>query len=553
MLPGKQSFIKGAVILTLAGIISRMIGAIFRIVLAALIGDEGIGLYQMAYPIYSALLIISTAGIPIAVSKLVAENLAVKNYYGAVRVFKVAVIVLAVSGFIISVGLFYGADYIVEYVIGDSQALIPILFISPAIFFVAVMSAFRGFFQGQQSMLPTGISQIIEQITRVAVAIYLALALLPRGLEYSAGGATFGAAAGAVFGLAFLVIYFFKTTPDMFQKAGRQRTKESLGFSRALYKIAAISIPITVGNLVLPLISILDLSIVPQQLQTAGFTVERARALYGQLTGMAGSLIQIPAILTIALAISLVPSISEALALNNQSVIRRNTNLVVRLTIILGLPAAVGLFILAEPITVLLFDNAEAALPLKASALSVVFITLYQTTTGILHGMGKTMLPVKHMVYGAFIKTILTWTLTAQPQFNIQGAAFATVIGFAVSSLLNFLDVYKLTRVRLTLSELVIKPLSAVTGMGVVVYLAYIYLNQLFTALFLQLPDLVTASRAISLSNAGAALLAIVAGMVSYGIFLFITGSITREDLKLIPKLGPYLIRLANMLHILRG
>lgn len=553
MLPGKQSFIKGAVILTLAGIISRMIGAIFRIVLAALIGDEGIGLYQMAYPIYSALLIISTAGIPIAVSKLVSENLAVKNYYGAVRVFKVAVTVLAISGFIISVGLYFGAELLVEYITRDSRALIPILYISPAIFFVAVMSAFRGFFQGQQTMLPTGVSQIIEQITRVSVAIYLAVVLLPRGLEYSAGGATFGAAAGAVFGLAFLVIYFIKTSPDLFQKAQRQKSKESLGFFRVLYYIAAIAIPITVGNLVMPLISILDLSIVPQRLEFAGFTEARATALYGQLTGMAGSLIQIPTILTIALAVSLVPSISEALALKNRETIRRNTNLVIRLTLILGLPAAVGLFILAEPITVLLFNNAEAALPLKVSALSVVFITLYQTTTGILQGMGKTMLPVKHMVYGAVIKTILTWTLTAQPQFNILGAAFATVVGFAISSLFNIFNVWKLTRVRINPGELLLKPLASVTGMGVVVYLAYTYLNQLFAALFLRLPDLVTASRAISLSNAGAAFLAIAAGVVSYGIFLFITGSITKEDLKLIPKLGPYLIRLANMLHILRG
>lgn len=539
---GKQSFLKGAVILTLAGIISRFIGAVFRIGLAALIGDEGIGLYQMAYPIYSALLIISTAGVPIAVSKLVAENLAVKNYYGAVRVFKVAVTVLAVTGFIISVSLFLGAELIVPYITNDSRALVPILFISPAIFFVAIMSAFRGFFQGQQTMLPTAISQIIEQITRVSVAVYLALILLPRGLEYSAGGATFAAAAGAVAGLAFLMVYFLKKSPDLLQRSQSQRVKESLGFSRVLYSIAAISIPITVGNLVMPLISILDLSIVPQRLEAAGFLDTRATALYGQLTGMAGSLIQIPTIITIALAASLVPSISEALALKNQNIIRRNTNLVIRLTLILGLPAAVGLFILAEPIMVMLFNNAEAALPLRVKAFSVIFITLYQTTTAILQGMGKTILPVKHMLLGAFIKVILTWTLTAQPSINIQGAAFATVVGFAISSLLNIYNVWKLTRLRLNISQAIFMPMASVVGMGAIVYFGYIYMNQLFTAFV-----------SPSLSNAAAAVASVAVGMVSYGIFLFITGSITREDLTLIPRLGPYLIRLANTLHILRG
>lgn len=539
---GKQSFIKGAVILTLAGIISRFIGAVFRIALAALIGDEGIGLYQMAYPIYSALLIISTAGIPIAVSKLVAENLAVKNYYGAVRVFKVAVSVLAVTGLIISAGLFFGAEFIVPYITSDSRALVPILYISPAIFFVAIMSAFRGFFQGQQTMLPTGISQIIEQIARVSVAVYLALVLLPRGLEYSAGGATFGAAAGAVAGLAFLIVYFLKKSPDLLQRAQSQRVKESQSFSKVLYSIAAISIPITVGNLVMPLISILDLSIVPQRLEAAGFLEARATALYGQLTGMAGSLIQIPTILTIALAASLVPSISEALALKNQNTIRRNTNLVIRLTLILGLPAAVGLFILAEPITVLLFNNAEAALPLRVKAFSVIFITLYQTTTGILQGMGRTTLPVKHMILGAFIKIVLTWTLTAQPSINIQGAAFATVVGFAISSLLNVFSVWKLTRLKLSASQVLLKPLAAVAGMGTIVYFGYFYMNQLFTIFF-----------SPSLSNAVSAVVSVAVGMISYGIFLFITGSITREDLKLIPKIGTYLIRMANTLHILRG
>ncbi len=541
-LPGKQSFIKGAVILTLAGIISRFIGAVFRIVLAALIGDEGIGLYQMAYPIYSTLLIISTAGIPIAVSKLVAENLAVKNYYGAVRVFKAAVTVLAVSGFIMSTGLYFGAEHFLPFITSDSRALVPILFISPAIFFVAVMSAFRGFFQGQQTMLPTAVSQIIEQITRVAVAIYLALALFPRGLEYSAGGATFGAAAGAVAGLTFLVIYFMKKSPELFQRAKRQKVKQSLNFSRVLYSIAAISIPITVGNLVMPLISILDLSIVPQRLEAAGFLEARAIALYGQLTGMAGSLIQIPMIITIALAVSLVPSISEALALKNRNIIRRNTNLVIRLTLILGLPAAVGLYILAEPIMVMLFDIPEAALPLQVLAFSVIFITLYQTTTGILQGMGKTFLPVKHMVFGAFIKIVLTWVLTAQPALNIQGAAFATVVGFAIASMLNIISVRRYTGTRFNAGQLILKPAAAVAGMGVMVYLSYAYLIQLFPAFF-----------SLSLSNALSAIVSVAVGMVSYGVLLFITGSITRADLELIPRLGPYLIRLANTLHILRG
>ena len=539
---GKQSFIKGALILTAAGLTSRLIGAVFRIALAALITDEGIGLYQMAYPIYTGLLAISTAGIPIAVSKLVSENIALNNYYGATRVFKVALTLLTISGFIISLAMYLGADFVVTYISRDPRAYIPLVAMSPAIFFVAIMSTFRGYFQGQQTMVPTGVSQIIEQLTRVGIALFLAVFLLPMGLEYSAAGATFGAVAGAIFGLLFLVYLYVKEKGYMAEKVRKQRIKERVSFRKVLYRIAQLAVPITIGSLILPLINILDLIIVPQRLHVAGFTTERATALYGQLTGMATPLAHIPAIITISLAVSLVPSISEALTLNNYHLIRRNSNLAIRLTLILGMPAALGLYVLAEPITLLLFNNVEAAVPLRIIAFSVIFLTMYQTTTGILQGLGKPILPVKNMGLGALIKIIMGWTLTAIPQVNIQGAALATLVGFAISSLLNLYQVKRDTGMRFDFNHHLLKPVLSVSVMGVAVYLSYNYLNMFFADLY-----------SPALSNAAATLISIGAGIIVYGVMLFITGSITREDLQRIPKLGPYLIRLANALHILRG
>jgi len=539
---GKQSFIKGAVVLTLAGLTSRLMGAVFRIALAAMITDEGIGLYQYAYPIYVGLLTISTAGIPIAVSKLVSEKLAVKDYYGANQVFKVALTILTLSGLTISLLMFLGAEYLVVYITRDPRAIVPLLSISPAIFFVAVMSAFRGYFQGHQTMAPTAVSQIIEQLSRVGIALFLAIYLIPMGLEYSAAGATFGAVAGAIFGLSFLFVLYLKQKPETAKQIRNQKVKEHTNYLQVLYKIARLAIPITAGSLVLPLISLLDLTIVPQRLHVAGFTTERATSLYGQLTGMATPLAHIPAIIAISLAVSLIPSISEALALNNQHIIRRNSDLAIRLTLILGLPAALGLFILAEPITMLLFNNVEAAIPLRFIAFSVIFLTLYQTTTGILQGLGKTVLPVKNMLLGALVKVILSWTLTAIPDVNIQGAAFATVLGFALSSLLNLDAVCKQIRLKINYSQYIFKPAAAVMVMGFLVYIVYYYTDQLLTGMY-----------SVSLVNAVATILAISVGILSYGIMLFVTGSITKEDLHLIPKLGPYLVRLANALHILRG
>jgi stage V sporulation protein B len=206
-----QSFLKGALILSAAGLGVRLMGAGLKIFLAAVMGDEGIGLYQMAYPVYTTLLAISTAGIPIAVSKLVAESLAQKDFRGAYRVFKVALAILTILGSVFTLLLLLGANFFASSIAQDPRAYYPLIGISPAIFLVTIMSVFRGFFQGQQEMMPTASSQIVEQAARIVVVIVLVYLLLPRGLEFAAAGAAFGAVAGALFSLLFLLFLFFRS------------------------------------------------------------------------------------------------------------------------------------------------------------------------------------------------------------------------------------------------------------------------------------------------------------------------------------------------------
>ncbi|EEG76626.1 putative polysaccharide biosynthesis protein [Dethiobacter alkaliphilus] len=536
----KQSFLKGAAILTLAGISVRFVGAFFRIVLAMFIGDEGIGLFQMAYPVYSTLLAVSTAGVPIAISKLVAENLARGNYRGAYRTFRVALSILALSGFLISALLYLGAEYFAGF-LTDPLAYLPLVSISPAIFLVTVMSAYRGFFQGQQQMMPTAISQIAEQLGRVVIALLLVLFLLPMGLEYAAAGASFGAAAGAFCGLLILVVVWLRQKKQFMHRLKRQRVKDDENIRAIIYRIFALSVPITLGSLVMPLITLVDLSIVPQQLNAAGFDTIRARALYGQLTGMATPIIHIPTIITVALAISLVPAMSEALALRKNSLVRERSYLAVRMTLLLGIPSAVGLYLLAEPITVLLFDNAEAGQVLAVLSLGVVFLTLYQTTSAILQGLGRTMDPVITLFWGALIKTGLTWYLTASPQLHIRGAALATVIGFGIAAILNVQRVQRLADMPLRPVETLLKPLVASVGMAVAVL--SIYSNF----------DLLHSFLSPSAAEKGVTLVAIIVGALAYAVLLFLLGGIRREDLLLLPKIGEPLVRLAEKFHLLRG
>ncbi|HHX74532.1 MAG TPA: polysaccharide biosynthesis protein [Firmicutes bacterium] len=536
----RQSIVRGAAILTLAALFVRIVGAFFRIALAALIKDEGVGLYQMAYPVYSTLLAISTAGIPTAISKLVSENLAHGNYRGAYRAFRIAQTMLAVSGLVIFAFMFFGANIFISVFRLDPRAYLPVVAMSPAVFFVTLMSAYRGFFQGQQQMLPTALSQITEQLGRVVFALVLVLLFLPSGLTHAAAGASSGAAVGAFLGLAVLLVAWWRQKKFFLAEIGRQVLPDRQSAAGIVVRILSQAVPITLGSLVLPLISLADLVLVPQRLAAAGFDSARATELYGQLTGLATPLVHIPTIMTTALAVSLVPAISEALALGRSRLLQERAYLAVRVTLLLGIPCAAGLYLLADPICLLLYNNGEAGSVLSVLALGVVFLTLYQTTSGILQGVGRTMDPVVTLFWGAVVKTVLTWLLAANPAFHIRGAALATVLGFAVAAILNLYRLQVLTGMPLRAGETLLKPLAAACVMGAAVYYLYHKLEAVFIA------------RGLGRAGDAATCLTIAAGVCIYFLILLLTGGIKREDLLLLPKAGPRLAALAEKLHLIR-
>lgn len=533
-----SAFVKGAAILAITGITARVIGAVFRIVLAAILGDEGIGLYQYAYPIYTTLLVISTAGIPVALSKIMAEKIALHDYREAIRVFRIAFILLTLSGLIISLALLLGAEYIALFLVKDIKAVYPIIAIAPAIFFVTIMASLRGFFQGQQNMTPTAASQLLEQLVRVVFSIFLVIFLLPRGLEFAAAGATSGAAAGGLAGLLMLAVLYWRKRHQLKALTEKQQEHSPDQAHRIIVRIFSLAIPVTIGGLVIPLITLIDLVVVPRQLQAAGFDLETARALYGQLTGMAGSVVYFPNVVALALSISLVPAISEAFALKNKVLIKSRTALAVKLTILFSLPATLGLFLLAEPITVFLFNNADAGYALAYLSWSVIPLCLYVTTTGLIQGLGRPIIPALNMFYGGVVKTILAWHLTALPSLNVGGAALASVVGIGVAAVFNLYYVFRFTGWRGNLRELAFLPGLAVGAMSVVVYFSYSLISRFGE-------PLLSAGRL----NGIATLTAIVLGALIYIVVLLLTGALNREELRMVPLIGP---RLANLLERLR-
>jgi stage V sporulation protein B len=349
-----KSFVKGAVVLGMAGITIKILGAAFRIPLTNIIGDSGMGYYQTAYPIYVLFLTIATAGIPTAISRMVAERNAVNQPYEAHRVFKLSFLLLLSIGVFSSTILFFGAGIITRF-IKEPEAVYAMKAIAPALFFVPLMASFRGYFQGLENMTPTATSQIIEQFFRVAVGLGLAVYLLPKGLQYAAAGASFGATAGGIFGfVGIAIIYALNRKAIISSLKGVDKTPVESA-KKILWGLLVIAVPITIGASIMPIINTIDAAIVKTRLIDIGYDSAVARGLYGQLTGMAAPLINFPQVLTQAVAVSLVPVVASSRRRADLDFMKSNITMGLRYALILSVPCAVGMMVLSKPIMLLLY------------------------------------------------------------------------------------------------------------------------------------------------------------------------------------------------------
>lgn len=531
-----SKILKGTTILGIAGIMVKLLGAVFRIPLTALIGTEGMAYYGYAYPLYSLFLVIATAGIPVAISRMVSERAAVNDYVGVQRVFSVSRWLLLAIGVFAFAVCFFGAELIAEYVSKDMGAVLPIKAIAPALIFVPLMSAYRGYFQGRQNMNPTAISQFVEQIFRVAVGLVLASVFVKSGLEVAAAGATFGASVGAVAGLGIIMAIYGLNKKAILNHVRKSkalygtRQKEKTG---ALIKqILIIAIPITVGASILPLINFADSAIVTRRLLDGGFTVVEARELWGQLSGYCSTMVGLPQVLTQAVAVAMVPAVAAAYKLKNRAEIKENINLGLRISMIIGMPCAIGMMVLAEPILLLLFSSqaasASAAAPtLMVMCVSVPLMALLQTTNGILQGVNHQALPMKNLAIGAVFKVVITYVLVAVPAFNIKGAAIGSIFVYAIALLLNLRDMKRHTKVKIDTMLVYVKPVIASLVMGVCAFASYRLIFG-FTA-----------------GNTVSVLAGVMVGVIVYAVMILMTKAITKEEIARMPK-GEKLVKILD-------
>jgi stage V sporulation protein B len=532
----RKTFLKGALILGIAGLLVQVMGAIFRIPLANIIGDDGMGYYQTAYPIYIFLLVFSTNGAPAAISKMTSERIAIGNRSEAHRVFKLSFILMFILGIGAASFFFFGAGWIVG-LLKNPGAYYSMVAIAPALLFVPIMAVYRGYFQGLQEMAPTALSQLVEQAVRVAVGLGLAFLLVSKGIEYAAAGASFGTSIGPLAGTGVLILLYYGRKKKLFQEMNTDTLHKRESARVILMKLAAIAVPITIGVSILPIMNIVDVSIVMRRLQETGFSAAEANALYGQLSGMAGPIINIPQALAMSIALSLVPSIAASKSVNDTAFLQKSIALGFRSSIIIGVPCTFGLMALSSQIMMLLYplqieSAASGAESLFILSIGILFLAVAQTMAGILQGLGRPSIAVLTLGAGVLVKIVATSVLTGIPSLNIQGAAIGSTLAYATVGILNFIIVKRSTGTHFDLRLSLFKPVLAGIAMSICVLAVYYGCAAFISA---------------NLSTA----LAVLAGAGVYAVTLILIKGITSEEILMLPK-GDKLVKILKKIKLVK-
>ncbi len=517
----QKSFVQGAALLGAAGLLVKIIGAVFRIPFANAVGTEGSCYYDAAYPYYSFLLVISSSGLPTAISKQVSERIAVGDHRGAREVLNVAVKLLAVIGIVTSVAMFLGAK-VFAGITTYPETVYSFRALAPALLFVSIMCAYRGYLQGLQQMAGTALSQIAEQLGKLVIGLTLAIKLLPKGPEYAAMGALIGVSISELMGLAVVYVFYRRRKKSMDRLIAKQSQSEQRGFGAVAKALLAIAIPITIGASISPLTGMVDSALIGRILANLGYSEEVRKTAYSLLRTYVTTLINMPGVLTMALAMSLVPAISAKNAMKDRAGVKSTARLGLKLALIIGMPCAVGLFVLAEPILHMLYPKlteAELALAvdiMHTASMGVIFLSMVQSMTGVVQGLGKPRVPVFNLFIGFVLKVITMLVLMNIPSINIQGAAVSTVVCYAYAGVADTIYMVRRTKCTLNIYDVIIKPAAASVAMGLTVHFAYLILAK---------------SGHATVATLGA----VIAGVAVYGILAIVLKMLSSEELNYIP------------------
>ena len=528
----KQSFLGGAAVLAFGIVAVKVIGAVFKIPLRNILGEAGSADFSNAYNIYATLLTISTAGLPVALSKLVSEAYARGRTRQAQRTFRVSFLVFLTLGLISFALMWWGNGYLAG-LLNNPRAAYGIRALAPAVVCVACLSAFRGYAQGRLYMTPTAVSQIIEAACKLLFGLALSTWLLRIGQpDYvAAAGAIAGVTIGTVLSLCYMAVNYLRHLPAL-------RRGEPSASSRAiLRRLLALAIPITLSSSMVSIITLIDTSLVQGRLQSAlNYSLDEMRAMYGNYSACM-DLYNLPSSLMVALTASVIPAVSAAITQRDRRQTARIVRSSFRVTALLAFPMGLGLWSLSKPIFHLFYKSYNADLGgqlLSTLGIASIFVCLMLVTNSILQAYGRVNLPIITMLLGGVVKIVLNYNLVAIPSVNIHGAPIGTLVCFALTAVLNLIAVSRIAGFRLNYPGYFLRPFAAALAMAFSARGVYAITSRF----------LVLSSERLSLLLC--VLLSIGVAVVVYGVLVLALHCIRRSDLILLPK-GE---RIANFLHI---
>ena len=531
----KQSFFGGAAVLAVGVVIVKIIGALFKIPLANILSETGNADFNNAYNIYAVLLTISTAGLPVALSKMISEAKTLGRERQARRVLKVSFAAFLTLGVLSFVIMWFGNEKCAA-LLNNPNAAYGIKALAPGVVCVGCLAAFRGFAQGSFRMTPTAVSQIIEAVSKLFIGLGLSMYVVSLGYEdyIAAAAAIVGVTVGSVLALVYMLIDYLR------HRLHTPGTDTPDASGAILKRLLSIAIPITLSASMVSIITLIDTSLVQGQLQNAlGYSLDETRALYGNYSACM-DLYNLPSSLMVALPASVIPAVSASITQHNEKQTARIVRASFRVTALLAFPMGLGLWALSDPLFRLFYRSYNAELGgslLAVLGIASIFVCLMLITNSILQAYGRVSVPIVTMLVGGGVKIVLNYNLVALPSVNIHGAPIGTLVCFALTALLNLIAVARIAPFRLNYPGYFLRPLFASLVMAFAARGVYA-----LAAHFL-IPSVEEAGRLTLLLCVG---LAIGVAVVIYGVLVLALHCIRRSDLELLPK-GD---KLARLLHI---
>lgn len=545
---GRSSFLVQGSILAVAGIIVRLIGLIYRVPMTNILKEEGIGVYSAAYQIYNIILLLSSYSLPLAVSKLVAAKLAVREYKNARRIFNGAMLFALAAGGLAFAVAFFGADFFAQTVLNMPEAAEAIQILAPAIFFMAILGVLRGYFQGQGTMIPTALSQIFEQIVNAVVSVLAAYHLYQYGLKvdlvhdqnhyanaYGAAGGTLGTLLGAVTALLFCLLIYSMYSRVIRRQIRRDKHGATDTYADVGRLLLLTIVPVVLSSVVYNISSLIDNSVFGYYVESAG-EMESYKSIWGAFSGKYLTMVHVPVAIATSLASSVIPALSRAVSRRDRGRVFGSINQTIRFAMLIAIPSAVGLGVLAAPIMDLLFhgNNDMASAMLLWGSSAVVFFSLSTVMNGILQGINHMKEPVINAAISLVIHMIVLAALLWGFQLGIYGVVAANIVFGAVMCVLNALSIQRVMQYKQELKRTFLLPAAASLIMGAVVRGMY---SLVYTVMGLA-------------NNLLALLVSIFVGILVYFILLLLLKCVDEVELNAMP-LGRKLAAVGRFLHLL--